>query len=239
MKINKTNKPSSAFTLIELLVVIAIIAILAALAVPALTSALAKAQMSGTMNNARQMYLAQFSEANDGAATGAANLGWPGDLVTNGTIAAGDYLAYVNHLLSNGYIKAGDVIKLLNAPGANFNPAVNWSVDPPLLTGLGTANAALKFYPVTGADSSNVIYAVSHNYTYNTALVNAGDPGIPYGTKGFIVMKKGGDGAVFRAAQALAANWPNATAFQVGVGMMPGNNEGTLGVEDPNPFTHN
>ena len=43
MKINKT---SSAFTLIELLVVIAIIAILAALAVPALTSALAKAQMT-------------------------------------------------------------------------------------------------------------------------------------------------------------------------------------------------
>ena len=50
MKI-KTNKSSSAFTLIELLVVIAIIAILAALAVPALTSALTKAQMSGTMNN--------------------------------------------------------------------------------------------------------------------------------------------------------------------------------------------
>ena len=67
MKINKT---SSAFTLIELLVVIAIIAILAALAVPALTSALAKAQMSGTMNNARQLYLAQFQMSNDGASTG-------------------------------------------------------------------------------------------------------------------------------------------------------------------------
>ena len=49
---------------------IAIIAILAALAVPALTSALAKAQMNGTMNNMRQLYLAQFQMANDGAATG-------------------------------------------------------------------------------------------------------------------------------------------------------------------------
>ena len=57
MKI-KINKLFSAFTLIELLVVIAIIAILAALAVPALTSALKKAQMTGTMNNARQLYLA-------------------------------------------------------------------------------------------------------------------------------------------------------------------------------------
>ena len=66
MKINKT---SSAFTLIELLVVIAIIAILAALAVPALTGA-RQGQMSGTMNNARQLYLAQFQMANDGTSTG-------------------------------------------------------------------------------------------------------------------------------------------------------------------------
>lgn len=55
----KLNKTSSAFTLIELLVVIAIIAILAAFAVPALTKALAKGQMTGTTNNARQLYLAQ------------------------------------------------------------------------------------------------------------------------------------------------------------------------------------
>ena len=83
-EINKINKTSSAFTLIELLVVIAIIAILAAFAVPALTSALAKGQMTGTMNNARQLYLAQFQMANDGASTGDPTLAWPGDL-TGGT----------------------------------------------------------------------------------------------------------------------------------------------------------
>ena len=60
---------------------IAIIAILAALAVPALTSALAKAQMTGTMNNARQLYLSQFSMANDGAATGDADSAYVGDYV--------------------------------------------------------------------------------------------------------------------------------------------------------------
>src|SRR4029434_8082726 len=89
MKINKTSsvftlpkqrERLSAFTLIELLVVIAIIAILAALAVPALTSALNKAQMTGTMNNAHQLYLAQFQMSNDATATGATNIGWPGDL---------------------------------------------------------------------------------------------------------------------------------------------------------------
>src|SRR5207244_7793159 len=79
MKI-KTKKFFSAFTLIELLVVIAIIASLAALPVPALTSALAKAQQTGTMNNGRQLYLAQFQMANDGAATGDNTSAWPGDL---------------------------------------------------------------------------------------------------------------------------------------------------------------
>ena len=78
MKI-RTNKSSSAFTLIELLVVIAIIAILAAFAVPALTSALKKGQMTGTMNNARQLYLAGFQQANDGAANGDPAYSWPGD----------------------------------------------------------------------------------------------------------------------------------------------------------------
>ena len=48
----KTKLPAG-FTLIEMLVVIAIIATIAAFAVPALTSAMAKGQMTGTMNNAR------------------------------------------------------------------------------------------------------------------------------------------------------------------------------------------
>src|SRR5437899_7200887 len=108
MKINKTNKTSSAFTLIELLVVIAIIAILAALAVPALTSALAKAQMTGTMNNERQLYLAQFQMSNDGSATGDASLAYPGDLVP----AIASLHGYVNILVGKGYLKGADVAKL-------------------------------------------------------------------------------------------------------------------------------
>src|SRR5437899_12487051 len=105
MKI-KLNKPFTAFTLIELLVVIAIIAILAALAVPALTSALAKAQMTGTMNNERQVYLAQFSMANDGAATGDQSLAWAGDMLAADRASL---QAYFNALLRGGYLKGADV----------------------------------------------------------------------------------------------------------------------------------
>ena len=226
MKINKTKKFSSAFTLIELLVVIAIIAILAALAVPALTSALAKAQMSGTMNNGRQLYLAQFQMSNDATATGAQNIGWPGDMNTSG--AATNFLTYLNVLLANGYLKAGDVAKLMNAPGGNYVAAINWAASPPVLNGIGSGDAGIKVYTCSDSDSINCIFAASHNYTYNTALVPpnpATGAGIPYGQKGFIVVKKGGDAAVFRAGQALATNWP-AGQFQTQVGMMPGDNEG-------------
>src|SRR6201997_501430 len=77
---------SAAFTLIELLVIIAIIATIAAFAVPALTSALTKGQMTGTMNNARQLYLAGYQMSLDGTTNSDANLAWPGDY-TAGTLS--------------------------------------------------------------------------------------------------------------------------------------------------------
>src|SRR4029077_7844300 len=130
MKI-KIKKYFSAFTLIELLVVIAIIAILAALAVPALTSALAKAQMTGTMNNERQLYLAQFQMSNDGAATSDPSSAWPGDLPTLPTTVSG----YVNVLCGKGYLRGADAIKLLNAPGASYTATVTSSGGVDTLTG--------------------------------------------------------------------------------------------------------
>jgi prepilin-type N-terminal cleavage/methylation domain-containing protein len=226
------NKLSSAFTLIELLVVIAIIAILAALAVPALTSALAKAQMTGTMNNARQTYLAQFSMANDGAATGASGLAWPGDLITGGYLPPGsDLTVYANLLVANGYLRAGDAIKLFNAPGASFGAGI--AAGPPeQLVAPFTGTASLKVYPVLDSDVSNAIFCVSNNYVYDTVLAAGG---LPYGQKGFITIKKGGDAAVFRSGQATNANppWPTAIAFQNGVGLKTGDAVGVVSAGDP------
>ena len=60
--------------------------------------------MTGTMNNGRQLYLAQFHMANDGAATGDATSAWPGDLATVPT----DLLDYLNVLVGKGYLKGGE-----------------------------------------------------------------------------------------------------------------------------------
>ena len=220
MKINKTNKTSSAFTLIELLVVIAIIAILAALAVPALTSAVAKAQMNGTMNNMRQLYLAQFQMSNDGTSTGDSTLAWPGDM-TGGPPAT--LAAYCDLLVSKGYLKVGDLAKLLNAPGATCTVAAG---PPVALAG----TSALKVYPVKDSDPAIAIFAASHNYVYDTAIVGTD---VPYGTKGFVVMRKGGDGAVFKSNQAVDTGWTNPPTFQSAVGLKTGDAEGTPTANDP------
>ena len=148
MKI-KLTKPFTAFTLIELLVVIAIIAILAALAVPALTSALAKAQLTGTMNNARQVYLAQFSEANDGSATGDSKLAWPGDLATVPATMA----AYCNGVVGPGYLQAGDINKLFNAPSCAL--VVTPVTGPPDSVTFDSGTAALKVYKIKDVDPAN------------------------------------------------------------------------------------
>ena len=217
MKI-KTNKSSSAFTLIELLVVIAIIAILAALAVPALTSALKKAQMSGTMNNGRQLYLAAFQMANDGAATNDSSSAWPGDLIQSTQLAANSLQAYCNDfLLAKGYLKGGDFLKLLNAPSCAFVAAI--VAGPPETITFTSGSAALKVYPVSDAAPSTAIFATSHNYDYDTALTASASQ-LPYGTNGFIVIHKGGDAAVYKEGQAVAAGWgADPTVFQSQVGI--------------------
>jgi prepilin-type N-terminal cleavage/methylation domain-containing protein len=228
MKI-KLNKPSSAFTLIELLVVIAIIAILAALAVPALTSALAKAQQTGTMNNARQLFLAQFQMSNDGSATGDATSAWPGDLPTV-PVALIDYL---NVLLGKGYLKGGDAIKLMNAPGASFTATVVTTNGIDVLSAPGGTAAALKIWACRDADPATTIFATTKNYVYDTAIL---DGSIPYGVKGFITVRKGGDAAVFRVGQATALGWGagtvGGTAFQNAVGFKPGDASGTPSAGD-------
>ena len=226
------TKPNSrGFTLIELLVVISIIAILAALAVPAITNALTKGQLTGTMNNARQLYLAGFQMATDGAANSDPNYSWPGD---DPTIREGASLqAYCEKLVQNDYLKAGDLQKMLSAPGATLTAATSGS-DPVTLALTGAS--ALKVYKVRDVDASNTIFATTSNYVYNaTPAATAA----PYGDKGFVVIRKGGDAATFRKNQSAQANYGNDPGkFQSAVGKLPGDRDGTITGEDGKVLKH-
>ena len=217
-----TKKNSAAFTLIELLVVISIIAILAALAVPALTNALTKGQMTGTMNNARQLYLAAFQMATDGATNSDPNYSWPGDGTPPATLAE-----YCTKLVQNDYLKVGDLQKILNAPGAVCTVSTSGSGSTAAVTLDGTS--ALKVYLVQDVNPSNTIFAATTNFVYNTAL-SATD--VPYGDKGFVVMRKGGDAGTFKKNQAVAGTATTAApTYQSTIGRVPGDEEGRLGSE--------
>jgi prepilin-type N-terminal cleavage/methylation domain-containing protein len=213
------RKSHSAFTLIEMLVVISIIAVLAAFAVPALTSALTRGQMTGTMNNARQLYLASQQMALDGAANSDPNLVWPGD---GGDVSLQDYCS---RLVANDYLKPGDLQKLLNAPGTSC--VVTPVPAAPPFTGVTLAGpAGIKVFLVTEADSANVVLAESANYTYNTPLSPNTNP---FGEKGFIIQRKGGDASILRKNNAVNAG--NASVFQGTVGKKVNDTDGTVTAE--------
>jgi prepilin-type N-terminal cleavage/methylation domain-containing protein len=201
------QKTSAAFTLIELLVVISIIAILAALAVPALTQALTRGQMTGTMNNARQLYLAGFQMATDGATNSNPNFSWPGDDDTVDSLAK-----YCDKLVKNDYLKHGDLQKILNAPGATCTVSATGDVT------LG-GDSALKVYKVKETDGSNAIFSASSNFEYKTDL---SPTAAPYGDKGFIVVRRGGDASVYRKKEANVAGWGTEDKYKQAVGVLPG-----------------
>jgi prepilin-type N-terminal cleavage/methylation domain-containing protein len=180
---------SLAFTLIELLVVISIIAILASLALPAITGALARGQMTQTLSNMKQLHLVSQQMALDATTTGDTNVGWPGDM--------GSWARWSSNIVG-GYMTTNDFLKMLAAPG--ITPPPNQS---PVGLAPGVAQGrAILLYPVGETNDSSYVLFTTSNFTNSAQggtrpLATA----LPYGEKGFVVFRKGGDGAVLQARQ--------------------------------------
>ena len=89
----------------------------------------------------------------------------------------------------------------------------------------------LRTSPVQDVDPATTIFCTTHNYVYDTTLVSID---VPYGRKGFITIKKGGDAAIYRVGQATVTGWPaGGTVFQNSVGYKVGDVIGTPTANDP------
>ena len=195
---------------------IVIIAVILVLAWPAFTNALAKRDLTRTMNNGRELYLAAFRMATDGAAKSDASLAWPGDY------AANSLAEYYGKLVEKDYVKAADLQRILSAPGAACT--VTMSGSPPAATLSG--QSALKIYKMKNVDRSNTIFTASANYVYGTALrANA----VPFGDAGFVVVRKSGDAGVYKKDRATPDGYDkNAERFQTELGALPGAAKGNI-----------
>jgi prepilin-type N-terminal cleavage/methylation domain-containing protein len=170
-----------AFTLIELLVVISIIAILASLAIPAVNGALVRAQLSQSLSNCRQLTLASTSLAMDSVATGDANMpGWP---------STNNFSTWIEQLTNAG-LGTNDIKKLLTAGGVG---PTSW---PPQ-----AGQVALNVYAVSEASSGETIFLTTRNWDASSPAALS-PSATPYGDKGFVAFRKGGDGAIYTARQA-------------------------------------
>jgi len=167
-----------AFTLIELLVVISIIAILASLAIPAVSSALVRGQMTQTLNNARQLTLATQTMSIDTTTAGSGaswTVGSDGSMLT---------VATFSQELTNGkYLTDADLRKIFAAPGI---------LIPANTTTFNAANIAFSIMETSENSPSDQPFLITRNWQSGTLSSNA-----PYGEKGFIVFRKGGDGGTY------------------------------------------
>lgn len=192
----KLIKKLTAFTLIELLVVISIIAILVSLAFPAITGALSRGQITQAMSNARQIFIANTQMALDAVTTADTNLGWPGDIGGTNT----SWSSWATALVP-AYMTTNDFSKMLSAPGLvrGTNSAITQA-----------SPSALTVYAVTDASTMESTFITTANYTNGQALSSVAKP---FGDKGFVVFRKGGDGAVYLQAQATNTALLPATNF--------------------------
>lgn len=146
--------------------------------------------MTQTLSNMKQLHLATQSMELDGITTGNTNFGWPGD--TGGTFTNW------SRLIVPAYLGTNDFCKLLSAPGV---------VVPVGKMPTSMSQGAVLVYAVSGSSSGGAVFLTTANFTNGP---QGGKPlkesAKPYGDKGLVVFRKGGDGTILLKNQATNTN---------------------------------
>ena len=192
---SRPNERNIAQRIVSTLIIIALVVLVSSLLTPRVDFCGFKGPINQTMNNARQLYSAGFSMAIDHGTTGDDLLGWPGDLAERKGKQATTVSGYIERLIGGGYLKRSDMAKVLQEPGV-----IPWDINRPLDA---DRNCPFKIYRVKESDGPTTLFCASRNFTYNEGL---DEKKTPYGDKGFVLFRKGGDGAVFNHKKPATSN---------------------------------
>ena len=131
----------------------------------------------------KQLQMTCEQMALDGVTTGDESLGWPGTYATWG--------AWAGKVVPE-YLSTNDFCKILSVHG--------FIVPPGKLPRMN--ETAVRLYAVTKDSPASAVLLTSANFT-NTPM--GGEPlnpsARPFGNKGFVVFRKGGDGSVYLPKQ--------------------------------------
>ena len=184
---------SRGFTLIELLVVIAIIAILAAVLTPAVTDALTRGKMTGTLANGRSIFQALFARDIEDPIfqTGSSyprNTG-TGRIFTDST----DFWA---HVITSGTMRVNT--SFFSAPGVNPATSTNiadFAADNNAWCIAANVNdSTIDNTPLLFTKNLNITALSATTYDYGSDLTD----NAPFGRKGLPTVLKGGAGLIFK-----------------------------------------
>lgn len=184
------SRRCAAFTWTETLIALCLlIFLLFFVSMPPLHTSGRYSQFTETLSQMRKLHLTTQMMALDGTTTGNTNLAWPGS-------QDGTFSTWAKALVP-AYLSTNEFCKLLSAS--------NFPVDP---RSLPTENRnAVLVYAVTEEQGGSVVFLTTANFT-NTPT--GGDPLLPnsrpYGTNGFAVFRKGGDGSILLPEQVTSTN---------------------------------
>jgi hypothetical protein len=75
-----------------------------------------------------------------------------------------------------------------------------------VVSGIAGTDRAVLGYQASETNDSAVVIFSSSNFTNDSKPVAPVDSGKPFGNKGFVVFRKGGDGLILKANQATSTN---------------------------------
>jgi hypothetical protein len=134
--------------------------------------------MTQTLNNARQLTLATQTMSIDTTTAGSGaswTVGTDGSQLTVST--------FTLELINGKYLTDSDLRKIFAAPGI---------IIPSTATTFSAGNIAFSIMQTTESSPSDQPFVITKNWQAGTLSTNA-----PYGDKGFIVFRKGGDGGTY------------------------------------------